>query len=186
MKAIRIHGYGGSEVLEYEEAPRPRPKRGEVLIRVHAAGVNPFDWDVRAGHMKGSLQHKLPLILGWEVSGTVEEIGAGVSRFSKGDRVYGNLDLGRDGVYAEFAVARESEIALQPSSLHHVEAAAVPSVALTTRQSLLELGRLIESGKFKLAIDRVLPLSEARRAHEIGQSGQVRGKIVLRVKEPQP
>jgi len=109
-----------------------------------------------------------------------------VSRFKQGDLVYGNLDLSRDGVYAEYAIAREPEIALKPKSLHHVHAAAVPSVALATCQSLLEIGKLIDGGKFKLTVDCVLPLSEARRAHEIGQSGRVRGKIVLRVREPQP
>ena len=186
MKAIRIHGYGGSEVLKYEDAPRPYPKTGEVLIRVHAAGVNPFDWEVRAGHMRNFFKHKLPLILGWEVSGVVEKVGTCASQFKPGDLVYGNLDLRRNGVYAEYAIARESEIAFKPKSLDHVHAAAVPSLALTTCQSLPEIGKLIDAGKFKLAIDRVLPLSEARRAHGIGQSGQVRGKIVLRVKEPQP
>ena len=186
MKAIRIHRFGGSEVLKYEDAPRPQPKASEVLIRVHAAGVNPFDWEVRGGHMRDFVQHKLPLIPGWEVSGVVEQIGAGVSRFKKGDLVYGNLDPNRDGVYAEYAIARESELALKPKSLHHVHAAAVPSIALRTCQSLFEIGRLIATGQLRLMVDRVLPLSEARRAHEIAQSGRVRGKIVLRVKEPQP
>ena len=89
----------------------------------------------------------------------------------------------RDGAYAEYAIARESEIALKPKSLHHVHAAAVPSVALTACQSLVDIGKLIDAGKLKLTVDRVLPLSEARRAHELSQSGHVRGKIVLRVKD---
>ena len=77
MKAIRIHNYGGPEVLQYEDAPRPKPQAGEVLIRVHAAGVNPIDWKVREGHMKDFWPHKFPLILGWDLSGVVEEIGPG-------------------------------------------------------------------------------------------------------------
>jgi NADPH:quinone reductase and related Zn-dependent oxidoreductases len=186
MKAIRIHGYGGSEVLKYEDAPRPHPKVGEVLIRVYAAGVNPFDWKVCAGHMKDFVQHKLPLIPGWEVSGVIEQIGAAVSQFKDGDLVYGNLDPSRDGAYAEYAIARESELALKPTSLHHVHAAAIPSIALRTRQSVREIATLIAAGKLELRVECILPLSEARRAHEIGQSGQVRGKIVLRVKEPRP
>src|SRR6266404_2708097 len=67
MKAIRIHNYGGPEVLQYEDAPRPKPQAGEVLIRVHAAGVNPIDWKVREGHVKDFWSHKLPLILGWDL-----------------------------------------------------------------------------------------------------------------------
>ena len=64
MKAVRIHNYGGPEVLQYEAAPRPKPGKGEVLIRVHAAGVNPIDWKVRAGYMKDFIPHSFPLILG--------------------------------------------------------------------------------------------------------------------------
>src|SRR6201982_4016112 len=91
MKAIRIHNYGGPEVLKYEDAPRPEPQADEVLIRVHAAGVNPIDWKVREGHMKDFWPHKFPLILGWDLSGVVEELGRGpaaAGRFKIGDEVY--------------------------------------------------------------------------------------------------
>src|SRR6476646_4461696 len=142
MKAIRIHKYGGPEVLQYEDAPRPKPQAGEVLIRVHAAGVNPIDWKVREGHMKDLWPHKFPLILGWDVSGVVEAIGTGVSRFKKGDEVYSEPDASRDGAYADYIVVRESEVALKPKSLHHVRAAAVPLVALTAWQALFDAGQL--------------------------------------------
>src|SRR5437899_7821945 len=142
MKAIRIHNYGGPEVLQYEDAPRPKPQAGEVLIRVHAAGVNPIDWKVREGHMKDFWPHKFPLILGWDLSGVVEEIGAGVSRFKKGDEVYSVPDVSRDGAYAEHIVVRESELALKPKSLHHIRAAAVPLAALTAWQSLFDTAQL--------------------------------------------
>src|SRR6476620_4981212 len=81
MKAIQIHNYGGPNVLKYEDAPRPQPQAGEVLVRVHAATVNPIDWNVREGHMKDFWPHKLPLIPGWDLSGVVEEPGKGVTRF---------------------------------------------------------------------------------------------------------
>src|SRR5256714_4155047 len=142
MKAIRIHNYGGPEVLQYEDAPRPQPETGEVLVRVHAAGVNPIDWKVREGHMKDFWPHKFPLILGWDLSGVVEEIGAGVSRFKKGDEVYSVPDVSRDGAYAEYIVVRESELALKPKSLHHIRAAAVPLAALTAWQSLFDTAQL--------------------------------------------
>ena len=308
MKAIRIHNYGAPEVLKYEDAPRPEPQAGEVLVRVHAAGVNPIDWKVREGHMKDFWPHKFPLILGWDLSGVVEKVGVGVSRFKIGDEVYSIPDPTRDGAYAEYIVVRESELSLKPKSLHHVHAAAAPLAALIAWQALFDAGqlvsgqrilihggsggvghvavqlakwkgayvfatastknqellrelgvdepidytkqkfedvardvdlvldliggetqerswsvlkkggvllslvqppsvekakalgvraafvaghssgaqlaeiaKLIDSGELKPIIDRILPLSEARRAHELSQSGHIHGKIVLRV-----
>src|ERR1700745_3534383 len=122
MKAIRIHNYVGPGVLQYEYAPRPKPQAGEVLVRVHAAGVNPIDWKVREGHMKEMWPHTFPLILGWDLSGVVEELGKGVSRFKLGDDVYGLPDPTRGGAYADYIVVRESELALKPDSLHHIRA----------------------------------------------------------------
>jgi NADPH:quinone reductase-like Zn-dependent oxidoreductase len=142
MKAVRIHKYGGPEVLQYEDAPRPQPEAGEVVVRVHAAGVNPIDWKVREGHMKDFWPHKFPLILGWDLSGVVEELGRGVSRFKIGDQVYSLPDPTRNGAYADYVVVRESELALKPSSLHHIRAAAVPLAALTAWQSLFDTAQL--------------------------------------------
>src|SRR6266436_2985805 len=142
MKAIRIHNYGGPEVLKYEDAPRPKPQAGEVLVRVHAAGVNPIDWKVREGHMKDFWPHKFPLILGWDLSGVVEEVGPRVSQFKRGDEVYSRPDPTRDGAYADYIVVRESELALKPNSLHHIRAAAVPLAALTAWQSLFDTAQL--------------------------------------------
>jgi NADPH:quinone reductase-like Zn-dependent oxidoreductase len=313
MKAIRIHNYGGPEVLRYEDAPRPRVKNGEVLIRVHAAGVNPLDWKVRAGDLKKFIQHKLPLIPGWDVSGVVAEVGAGVSQFKKGDEVFAMADPTRDGAYADYIAIHATALGLKPKSLHHVRAAATPVSVLTAWRSLFDLGhlesgqrilihggsggvghfavqlakwkgayvvatastenqellrklgadeaidyttqkfedvahnidivldtiggetqqrswlvlnkagalislvqppseqkanqfrvrgmmssvqpngaqlsaiaKLIDSAKLRPIIDRILPLSEARRAHELSESRHVRGKIVLRVKDVQP
>jgi len=310
VKSIRIHKYGGPEVLQHEEAPRPAAQAGEVLIRVHAAGVNPIDWKIRAGYLKDFFPVKFPLILGWEVSGTVEQVGPGAMTFDKADEVFVMADPTRDGGYAEYIVANEVFVAFKPKSLHHVHAAAVPLAALTAWKSLFEtgqlkpgqrvlvhagaggvghfavqfakwkgahvlatastnnqqflrefavdepidytkqnfediardvdvvldtigaetqerswgvlkkggilvslvqppseekaishrvrgamintppngaalaeIGRLIDSGKIKVQVERILPLSEARRAHELSQSGHVRGKIVLRVME---
>jgi NADPH:quinone reductase-like Zn-dependent oxidoreductase len=143
MKAIRIHNYGGPEVLQYEDAPRPEPQAGEVLVRVHAAGVNPIDWKVREGHMKDFWPHKFPLILGWDLSGVVEELGRGVSRFKIGDEVYSVPDSTRNGAYADYIVVRESELALKPNSLHHIRAAALPLAAVTAWQALFDAGQLV-------------------------------------------
>ena len=146
MKAVRIRKYGGPEVLQYEDAPRPHPQAGEVLVRVHAAGVNPIDWKVREGYMKDFWSHEFPLILGWDLSGVVEEVGPRVSQFNKGDEVYSLPDPTRNGAYADYVVVRESELALKPHSLHHIRAAAVPLAALTAWQSLFDTAQL-ESGQ---------------------------------------
>ena len=140
MKAVRIHKYGGPEVLTYEDAPRPQPGAGEVLIRVHAAGVNPVDRAIREGYFKERLQYKLPFVPGWDVAGVVETVGSGVTRLKPGDEVYGRTDLAREGSYAEYMVARESEIALKPKSIDFVTAAAIPLAALTAWQALFDNG----------------------------------------------
>jgi NADPH:quinone reductase-like Zn-dependent oxidoreductase len=140
MKAIRIHEYGGPEVLALEEVQRPTPGPGELLIRVHAASVNPFDWKVRAGYMKEVFPLTFPATLGWDVSGTVEAAGPGVTRFKAGDNVYTRLENG--GGYAEYAVAGETIVARKPGTLDHVQAAAVPTGGSTAWQALFEVAQL--------------------------------------------
>jgi len=98
MKAIRIHNYGGPEVLQHEDAPRPKPAPGEVLIRVHAAGVNPADWKVREGHLKQFVQNNLPLIPGWDVSGVVEEVGAALRPSAEGKQLRFEISLPPDEI----------------------------------------------------------------------------------------
>ncbi len=139
MKAMRIHAHGGPGVLKYEDAPRPRPETGEVLVRVHACGVNPIDWKIRSGHFKTS--HAMPLTLGWDVSGTIAEVGPGAS-WVEGDDVYTRPSVGRNGGYAEFIVIHESELARKPTSLDHVHSAAIPLAGLTAWQALFDHGNL--------------------------------------------
>lgn len=138
MKAVRIHEYGGPEVLQYEDAPRPKPGPGDVLIRVYAAGVNPVDWKIRQGLNRQNLHYSLPVILGWDVSGVIETVGAGATRLKKGDAVYSRPDITRDGAYAEYIIARESEVALKPLNLDHAHAAAIPLAALTAWQAIFD------------------------------------------------
>ncbi|MHB9074056.1 MAG: NADP-dependent oxidoreductase [Desulfobaccales bacterium] len=142
MQAVRFHSYGGPEVLVLEEVPRPQASTGEVLIRVHAAGVNPIDWKVRAGHLKDWLPHRLPLIPGWDVSGVVEAVGSDVTAFKIGDAVFGMLDHMRNGAYAEYVAARTGDLVRKPRSIDHVQAGAVPLAALTAWQSLFEVADL--------------------------------------------
>jgi NADPH:quinone reductase-like Zn-dependent oxidoreductase len=142
MKAIRIHQYGNADTLKFEEAPLPDPGPGDVRIRVHAAAVNPVDWKIREGYLSTMLQYPMPLTLGWDLSGVVDEIGEGVQDIAVGDAVYSRPDITRDGAYAEFAVVRASEVATKPSRLSHNEAAAVPLAGLTAWQGLFDHAQL--------------------------------------------
>jgi NADPH:quinone reductase-like Zn-dependent oxidoreductase len=138
MKAVRIHAYGGPDVLTYEDAPRPTAGEGDVLIRVHATSVNPFDAAVRAGYMAAYFNPPLPVILGTDVSGTVEDVGAGVTQFACGDSVYTRAGVTRDGAYADYVVVPVTDVAAKPASLDHVHAAALPHAILTAWQALIE------------------------------------------------
>ncbi len=142
MKAVRIHSYGGPEVLVYEDAPRPQAGKGEVLVRVHAASINPVDWKIREGYAKDRLHHRLPLILGWDASGVVDAVGSGVKRLKKGDQVYSRPDVARDGAYAEYVVINEPLVALKPKSIDHIHAAGIPLAGMTAWQSLFDAGGL--------------------------------------------
>ena len=126
---------------KYKEAPRPKPGGDRTSPSgFMQPGVNPIDWYVREGHVKTSFPHSFPFVPGWDVSGIVEEVGAGVTQFKPADEVYSVPDPLRDGAYAEYITVRESEVALKPKSLHHVHAAAVPLAALTAWQTLFDTG----------------------------------------------
>ena len=144
MKAVHIHDYGGLDVLHYEEAPRPTPGPGEVLIRVHATTINPFDCAVRAGYMGQYFNYTFPLILGTDVSGVVEEVGEGVTDISAGDVVYTRAGIYRDGAHAEYVLALAADVVPKPASLDHIHAAALPHVTLTAWQGLIEFADLSE------------------------------------------
>jgi NADPH:quinone reductase-like Zn-dependent oxidoreductase len=142
MKAVQFHDYGGPEVLKYEDVPKPEPGAGEVLVRVHAVGVNPLDWKIRAGYLKAMRPYPLPFILGWDLSGVVESTGPGVTSWKPSDEVYSRPDIGRTGAYADYIAVREEELARKPKSLDHVHAAAVPLTGLTAWQALFDAGGL--------------------------------------------
>jgi NADPH:quinone reductase-like Zn-dependent oxidoreductase len=142
MLAARIHSYGDPTGVKVTQAPRPEPGRGQVLVRVRAAGVNPLDRMVAEGKARTWLDHRLPLTLGWELAGTVEEPGPDVKALAPGDEVFGMLDLSGDGAYAEFAVGPEAVFAIKPSTLDFPGAAAVPIGALTAYQALFDAAQL--------------------------------------------
>lgn len=143
MKAVRVHNYGGPEVLRFEDAPRPTPGSGELLIRVRAAAVNPIDWKIRAGYLKDYAPMPLPFIPGYDISGVVEAVGPGVTNFKKGDEVYARADAADGhGAYAEYAIAKETETALKPKSIDYVHAATIPVAAVTAWRALFDTADL--------------------------------------------
>ncbi|WOX20518.1 NADP-dependent oxidoreductase [Streptomyces solicathayae] len=137
MRAVVVEQWGGPENLVEREVERPEPGVNEVLVRVHAAGVNPVDWKTRAS---GALiaWGEVPVV-GWDLSGTVEAVGPGVGIFRPGDEVFGMPLFPRQaGAYAEYVVAPARHLAPKPASLTHVQAAALPLAALTAWQALVD------------------------------------------------
>jgi NADPH:quinone reductase-like Zn-dependent oxidoreductase len=139
MKAIVVHQSGGPEVLKLDDAPRPQPKDDEVLIRVMAAGVNPVDAFIRAGRFGAG---KFPFIPGMDVAGVVESVGTNVKKFKAGDPVYSYLSFTRQGAYAEYCVATESETSAKPKNISFEQAAAVPLAGTTAWQALIDTAKL--------------------------------------------
>src|SRR5512146_678019 len=143
MKAVHIHNYGGRDVLHYDDdAQRPSPGPGEVLIRVHATTVNPFDCWVHNGWVANMFNYTFPLIPGTDASGVIEELGEGVTDVAVGDEVYTRAGIFRNGTNAEYVVTFAADVAPKPNCLDHVQAAALPHVTLTAYAALFELADL--------------------------------------------
>lgn len=143
MKAVRIHAFGGPEVLQLEEVARPVPAPDEILLQVQASGVNPVDWAIREGGNDALRSFlTLPLTLGWDAAGTVAEVGSDVTTFQKGDAVYGIPNFPGNGSYAEYCAAKASQFAPKPRSLSFVAAAGVPLAGLTAWTGLFHDGKL--------------------------------------------
>jgi len=170
MQAARVHDYGGPEVLLIEQAPRPEPKAGEVLIRVKAAGVNPANWQMRGGAYKQFMPLQFPWIPGLEGAGTVEAVGAGVSTFQQGQEVYGIFS----SAYSEYAIALAKDIQPKPSNLTFEQAASVPMGALTAWGAVINTAN-VQSGQRVLVHGAaggvgafVVQLAHWKGAHVIG------------------
>jgi len=185
MHAVRAHARGGPERLTYEEAPRPEPRAGEALIRIHAAGITPTElgwdetWMDRAGHPR------VPTIPSHEVAGVVDAVGHGVVHVAVGDAVYGLIEFDHDGAAAEYvAILRRGGVlvtlaappAAEPAREHGVRA--VFFIVEPDRAQLLELARLVDARRFRAEVACVFPLSRAREAYEFGLTSQVDGQVV--------
>ena len=149
MKAVRLHEFGGPEVLRYEAAPRPVPGRGEVLVRVEAASLNPPDLYLRDGYRALPPEWRpnpdFPLVLGTDISGVVAEVGEGISEFHRGDEVFSMVRFPHDlmtgsNAYADYVKVPASDLAMKPVGIDHLQAAAAPMSLLTAWQFLVEPG----------------------------------------------
>jgi len=142
MKAFVVDRYGKMSGLRLADMPDPELRDDEVLVQVHAAGVNLLDSKIRDGEFKLILPYRLPLILGHDVAGVVVRAGSRVRRFKPGDEVYARLADGRIGAFAEFSAIKEDNVAIKPKALTMEEAASIPLVGLTAWQALIERARL--------------------------------------------
>jgi NADPH:quinone reductase-like Zn-dependent oxidoreductase len=140
MRACRVHAFGPPQVIKEEYIERPRPGPGEVLVKVNAAGVGPWDGWIRSGN--SALPQPLPLTLGSDLSGVVAALGPDVANFVPGDAVYGVTNPRFIGAYAEYAIAAASMIARKPVTIGDVEAASIPVIAVTARQALFDHAKL--------------------------------------------
>ncbi|GGO40860.1 NADP-dependent oxidoreductase [Streptomyces lasiicapitis] len=182
MRAVIQKSFGGPEVLETVEAERPSPLGGEVLVRVHASGVNPVDVAVRSGAYP--LLGEPPFGVGWDISGVVEEAGPG-ARFKPGDEVYGMPFFPRAATgYADYVAVPSRQVARKPATLDHVHAAAVPLAALTAWQGLVDAARLTEGQR--VLIHRAaggvghfaVQIAKARGAHVIALASEPKHDFV--------
>lgn len=146
MRAAQLTAYGPPEVLEVREVERPEVRSRDVLIEVHAAGVNPIDWKIRRGYQRAVIPYKLPHTLGMDASGVVAAVGDAVTRFSVGDEVYTSPTHRRPGTYAEMVAVDERAVARKPKGLTHEQAAGIPLAGLTAYKALIEVAK-IEPGQ---------------------------------------
>ena len=180
MQAVVINAYGTNDVVQSVEVERPEPKTDEVLVKVQAAGVNPVDWKIRGG-MGQRLGLALPIMLGGEIAGTIEKVGAEVRNFQEGDAVYGII---KSGGFAEYAVAKPGEVAPKPASLDFVNTAAVPLGALTAWQAIFDLAnldggqRILITGASGGVGSLAVQLAKAKGAHVIGTASARNAEFV--------
>jgi NADPH:quinone reductase-like Zn-dependent oxidoreductase len=142
MRAAVIDRYGSPDVFRIAEVPRPSPGPGDVLVRVIATSVNPVDCKQRQGIQRAVIRKNMPAILGMDVSGVVEQVGAGVTDFAVGDAVWSSPAHKRPGTYAEYVCVEQEFVALKPPSISHAEAASLPLVALTAWDCFVTAAKL--------------------------------------------
>ncbi len=187
MKTVRIHEYGNANVLRIEDLPVPTIAKDELLIKIHAASINPYDWQVREGMYKDMSQTKLPITLGQDFSGTVEKVGGSVTGFKVGDKVYGRTSTQMDGSYAEYVEVKASDVALMPKTINFDEAATLPLAGTTAWETLITRAR-IQKGQRVLILaasggvgSLAVQLAKNKGCYVIGTTSRVNFDFVKRL-----
>jgi NADPH:quinone reductase-like Zn-dependent oxidoreductase len=147
MKAFILDGYGSADRVRVGDVPDPQLHENDVLVQIHAAGVNLLDSKIRTGEFKLILRYRLPIVLGHDVAGVVVRVGSRVRRFKPGDEIYARPADGRIGAFAEFIAIKEDDVAIKPKALSMEEAASIPLVGLTAWQALIERADLKQGQK---------------------------------------
>jgi len=142
MKAIRIHAYGGPELMQLEDAPVPACGAGDLLVRVVAAGINPIDWKIRSGAMAAQIPNSFPITLGSDAAGIVTAVGGSVTGFELGDAVFFYAEFARGGTYAEYVAVDASQVAKKPRTVSFATAAALPMAGQAAWTALIETGQV--------------------------------------------
>lgn len=142
MRAVQIHQYGGTEVLEIAEISTPSISADDILIKVKSAAINPVDWKIREGYLQDFIPYAMPVTLGWDVAGIVTEVGSEVTDFKIGDEVFSRPDISRNGSYADFIAVKANEVVLKSSKLDFNQAAALPLAGITAWQCLVDVGNI--------------------------------------------
>lgn len=188
MRAMVTTAWGGPEVMVLQEVERPEPGEGEVLVRVHAAGVNPVDWKTRRnGGLLARRGVEPPVILGWDVSGVVEALGPGVDAFAIGEEVFGLVRFpALGGAYAEYVSAPAADLARKPAGIDHAQAAALPLVGLTALQAFAKAG--LEGGQTVLVHaaaggvgSAAVQIARARGARVAGTASTANQELLIRL-----
>lgn len=147
MKAVFYNKYGPPDVLEIGELENPKISEGEILVQAYASSVNPVDWKIRKGDLKIFTGKKFPKGLGGDIAGKIVEVGKKAAGFEVGDEVYGKISGFKGNAYAEFVIAKPTDLAQKPANLNFNEAATVPLAALTAYQALVNLGGITKNSR---------------------------------------
>lgn len=147
MKAAVIHQYGSKDQFKIADLPQPQPRSNEVLVRVHAASVNPIDWRIRIGQFRLFVRRKFPLVLGSDISGVIVKVGEKVENLKENDEVFAMLRPLENGAYSEYVAVPAADVALKPKNLSFEEAAAIPLACLTALNALRDFGKINSSSK---------------------------------------
>jgi NADPH2:quinone reductase len=144
MKAVYIDEFGGPEVVKTGDLPVPEVKSDQILIKVAAAGVNPVDWKIREGYLANAFDHSMPVVLGWDMAGTIETVGEDVQGFGAGDEIYcfNRMDTIQHGTFAEYSIGNADAVARIPNQMDFYTAATIPLASLTAWQGLVDIASL--------------------------------------------